>query len=290
MDTVTVFKNIWWPFGSHLLNTKYVFIDAQRNGHHFFYKYNTFPAFIDGTIEHYFESMSTCSEDELAGLTQLTDLPANCSIPNEHRAWFDPRECASVEEYHSRVLRHLYKPNARVQSVINGNRMLEAARMPYIGLHIRLSDKVCGPDKETEPIDVDTYMDACVRLQKKHGINTLVVCCDTTNALEEVQRANAKRGLGFNVLWNEDEVRCHNNWEQSVVHKGRTGALTPAEFEREYMTCFVNIELLLRANFIVGNFDSCFILVAAEMRNNPEDVNVTGRTPMFGIHLQPTPK
>jgi hypothetical protein len=55
--------------------------------------------------------------------------------------------------------------------------------------------------------------------------------------------------------------------------------MTVQELEREYITCFINFQLLLEAQVLVGNFDSGFILAAVEYRNNGIDINVNDKNP-----------
>lgn len=71
-----------------------------------------------------------------------------------------------------------------------------------------------------------------------------------------------------------------------MVYKLITNLIaTPEEMKQEYLTAFVNFEYLLNAQIIVGNWDSCFILMASEYRQNPLDVNInTNNSPKWGHH------
>jgi hypothetical protein len=156
--------------------------------------------------------------------------------------------------------------------------------MKYIGLHIRLSDKTSGPAKETEYIPLEKYIDKCIQVRAETGISDIVVCSDTINALEMVIQMNNTLNLPFNIHYNEDEIRCQNTWQDSVVQRIRSNQMSFEDAHAEYLTCFINFELLLRSEIAIGNFDSNFILNAVEMRNNGKDINVAEHEPMFSIY------
>lgn len=283
--TVSVVENLWWPFGAHLLHTKYAYIHAQSQGFAFFYRRNTAQVFLGGTIEHYFENPSTI-ESICIDRDQVANYdPATSSSTNERRT-YKPIEFATVQEYHSHVLKTIYRPNAFVKNYLKKNQLLAQLRLhatKYIGLHIRFSDKVAGPVAETQRIDIEEYLHACLRVRELHGVNTIILCSDTIDAISQLNALNEKNAYMFDIMWNKDEPRCDDNLKHSVVYRGNTGQLSDKQLELEYLTCFVNMDILMHSEVIVGNFDSCFALVAVELRNNPHDINVVGRTPRWGI-------
>ena len=307
--------NLWWAFGSHLLHIKWARIHAIKNGYEFFYRYNVNRIFPDKTIEYYFEPISTIAESEL----EPEDLVQYLLIWKELDPWeryaYKPEKFETVEEFHQSVLQEFYRPNQRILQIINNNKTIQTVRnnkTPYIGVHIRLGDKVNGPDKETEYIDLNEYMNQCIKIRNSTGINTIVICSDTNEAVDIMKGYNdqliswqstqqltrestegAPRSLvesgykGFDMLWNEDEKRCSNHWSDSVTHRANCNTISPAELEKEYITCFINFQLLLEADILVGNFDSGFILAAVEYRNNGKDINVNTQNPAkWGIANQ----
>jgi len=310
--------NLWWAFGSHLLHIKWAKIHAIKNGYEFFYRYNVNRIFPDKTIEYYFEPISTISESEL----EPEDLVQYLLIWKELDPWeryaYKPDNFDTVEEFHQSVLQEFYRPNQRIQQIIQNNKTIQTVRnnkTPYIGVHIRLGDKVNGPDKETEYIDLNEYMNQCIKIRNSSsrngaresrvygtygeeqssepytGINTIVICSDTNEALDIMKGYNdqlIESGYrGFEMLWNEDEKRCSNHWSDSVTHRANCNTISPEELEKEYITCFINFQLLLEADILVGNFDSGFILAAVEYRNNGKDINVNTQNPAkWGIANQ----
>ena len=278
--------NLWWAFGSHLLHIKWAKIHAIKNGYEFFYRYNVNRIFPDKTIEYYFEPISTIAESEL----EPEDLVQYLLIWKELDPWeryaYKPDNFGTVEEFHQSVLQEFYRPNQRIQQIIHNNKTIQTVRnnkIPYIGVHIRLGDKVNGPDKETEYIDLNEYINQCIKIRNSTGINTIVICSDTNEALDIMKGYNdqlIEAGYrGFEILWNEDEKRCLNHWTDSVTHRANCNTISPEELEKEYITCFINFQLLLEAEILVGNFDSGFILAAVEYRNNGKDINVNSQNP-----------
>ena len=230
--------NLWWAFGSHLLHIKWARIHSIKNGYEFFYRYNVNRIFPNKTIEYYFEPISTIAESEL----EPEDLVQYLLIWKELDPWeryaYKPERFDTVEEFHQSVLQEFYRPNQRILQIINNNKTVQTVRnnkTPYIGVHIRLGDKVNGPDKETEYIDLNEYMNHCIRIRNSTGINTIVICSDTNEALDIMKGYNdqlIESGYrGFEMLWNEDEKRCSNHWSDSVTHRANCNTISPARSE-----------------------------------------------------------
>lgn len=88
----------------------------------------------------------------------------------------------------------------------------------YIAVHIRLGDKVNGPDSETHYIPLKEYFDKCKEVKNNYGLNAIVVCSDTSDGLEEFLSFNDD----FEILFNQEE-RNKNNWKDSIVPKIMSG-------------------------------------------------------------------
>jgi hypothetical protein len=280
---VLVVTKLWWPFGAHLLFYKWAYIYSLMNGYDFFYKYNDFPAFVDGKVEHYFENVNTIDESELNSRTLIYYTPTYHDVNT--RGHYLPNEYADAEEFHSFILKKIYCPNERVQKMINSNRLINTLKennIRYIAVHIRLGDKINGPAKETDFIPIEKYFDACKELKNKYGLDTIVICSDTSCGLENFELLNSNNE--FKILFN-DETRPKNVWEESFVVKCNEGLNDVDKMEAGYFDCFINCQLLLNSEIIVGNWDSCFCVVPVEMRNNKKDINVNNNFPLgwFGV-------
>lgn len=286
--------NLWWAFGSHLLHIKWAKIHAIKNGYEFFYRYNVNRIFPNKTIEYYFEPISTIAENLIEPENLVQYLTIWKGLDPAERYAYKPDNFETVEAFHQDTIQQIYKPNQYVIQIINNNDTIKVLRkneIPYIGVHIRLGDKVNGPDKETDYIDLNVYLNHCLQIRNDTGISTIVICSDTDDAINVMRGYNDQLiQLGhtkFNILWNEDEKRCKNVWSDSVTHRANCNLLSVDELEKEYITCFINFQLLLEAEILVGNFDSGFILAAAEYRNNGKDINVnTKNPPKWGIANQ----
>lgn len=278
--------NLWWAFGSHLLHIKWARIHAIKNGYEFFYKYNVNYIFPNKTIEYYFEPISTIAESELEPDDLVQYLLVWKDLDPIERYAYKPDNFNTVEDFHQSVLQGFYKPNAYVRSKIDSNftvKLLRERAQPYIGVHIRLGDKTSGPEKETDYIDLNLYFNYCIKIREHTGTNIIVVCSDTEVGIQTMKNYNEQlEGMGypkFEIYWNEDERRCDNHWTDSVTYRANHHQMTVQELEREYITCFINFQLLLEAQVLVGNFDSGFILAAVEYRNNGIDINVNDKNP-----------
>jgi hypothetical protein len=281
-------ETLWWPFGAHLLHTKFAYIYALKNNYHFFYKYNTFPVFyyFNVSIEHFYEPISTINENEVFKSKKDIVEYKNITVTDEDKWIYKPDEIHSVKEFHQYVLKKIYKPNEMVKTHINNNqlyRKLIDEKIKYIGMHVRLSDKTNGTFKETEYIDLHNYLDKCLELCNEHSIKVIVICSDTIDGLNYILDYNKTLNNNITIIFNTEENRCLDNWQESVVYRTQNLIATPEEMKQEYLTAFINFEYLLNAYIIVGNWDSCFILMATEYRQNPLDVNInTNNPPKWG--------
>jgi len=287
MSTTLVVEDLWWPFGAHLLHVKWAYIQAIKNGYEFFYKKNGNRVFFrTNTVHHYYEDISTIKESEIDQSNVV-----KYEYQKEHleeRYNYKPDNYTSMEEFHQDLLHKIYKPNEYIRGILNNNqlyRKIKDENLKYIGMHIRLSDKVCGPSRETGYIDMKLYADKCIELCNTHNIKHIVLCCDTNEAVEYITNYNNSLNNDITILYNTDETRCPNDFRESAVWRIQSGYMNNEELEREYFAGFFNFEYLLNAYAIVGNWDSCFILTAAEYRRNPLDYNInTWNQPRWGIY------
>lgn len=286
METTLVIEDLWWPFGAHLIHAKWAYIQAIKNGYAFFYKKNGSRVFFRGnTVHHYYEDVSTIQESDINPEKVEKYIYSRAYL--EERYAYKPDEYETVEEFHQDLLQKLYKPNAFVRNILENNalyRKIKDENFKYIGMHIRLSDKVWGPSMETHYIDMKLYADKCIEMCNTHNIKHIVLCCDTNEAVEYITNYNQSLNNDITILYNTDETRCPNDFRESAVWRIQSGYMSNDELEREYFAGFFNFEYLLNAYAIVGNWDSCFILAAAEYRRNPLDCNInTSNPPKWGI-------
>lgn len=195
----------------------------------------------------------------------------------------------TIEEMHSDILRRrVFRPSQMVREHLATHDFLNTIKTldgKYICMHVRWSDKIEGSAKETDFIPLAVYLDACNDVRQKTGVETIVVCYDTYEAVSELRKINEDPIYGFNIIHDESEIRSKNTSQDSVVYRGKNGQMTFNQLRSEYLTCFVNMEVLINAASVVGNYDSCFCLVAVQIRNRPDtDKNVNTNKALFGIH------
>lgn len=279
-------ENVWWPFGAHILHVKWAILRAMYNNAKFVYNKNSATVFPSGNVEHYFESWNDVpSPDDETIVIEVAEPHKESHILREYVA----PNYNTVEEMHMDILRNrVYRPSEMVREYLSTHSFLNMVRnLPskYIAMHVRWSDKIQGSGKETQYIPLTVYLDACVDARGKTGINTLVICSDTYEAITELLKLNMESKYTFDIMYDENELRSKNTAQDSVVFRGHHGQLSFQQLESEYMTCFVNIEILLHAAVVIGNYDSCFCLIAVQMRNTPGmDKNVNTKPPIFGIN------
>lgn len=283
-NKVLIAENLWWPFGAHLLHMKWAYIHSLIHGYDFFYKYNNQGVFIDGTVDYYYESISNVDENELCNRIKVEYGCRNENLSENERGHFVPVQYQNATDFHSSILKTIYRPTISIQRIINDNSLVKKIKsdsIKYIALHIRLGDKISGPAKETNYIPIEEYFNKCKEVKDLYGINTIVVCSDTSDGLEKIISLNTKNE--FQILFN-DEYRSRNVWNESIVQKVNMGYNDKTQLEIEYLNCFINYELLLNSEIIIGNWDSGFCLVPVEMRNNKKDINVNNNAPIWGVH------
>lgn len=281
---VLICNDLWWPFGAQLLHIKWAYIYALYNNYDFFYKYNKFPVFPNGSIEYYYKEIKNVDENDLENREKIYYNPNGIDHNLNVRGHYFPNEYKDTNEFHSDILKKIYCPNEYTQSTINRNvlvQYLKNNQIRYIAVHLRLGDKVDGDCKETNFIPLQKYMETCIEIKEKYCLNTIVICSDTSDGLEEFLKINNGE---FEILFN-DEKRCKNTWQDSLVHRVNKGYSDKDELEIEYLNCFVNYEFLLNSEIIVGNWDSGFCLVPVEIRNNKKDVNICDNIPLWGIRM-----
>ena len=281
--------NLWWPFGAHILHVKWSMIRAMYNNANFIYDTNVNVVFPNGDVSYYFEKWSDipCNDDEIITIEPF-DARERSHVPRILTEYVAPGY-NTIEDMHSDILRRrVYVPSPMVREHLASHAFLKTIHNldgKYICMHVRWSDKIQGPDKETDFIPLTVYLDACDEVRMNTGIQTVVVCSDTYEAVSEIKKVNDDPKYGFNVLYDENEIRSKNTSHDSVVQRGNNGRMTFDQLRSEYLACFVNMELLINSASVVGNYDSGFCLVAVQMRNKPDsDKNVNMNKPLFGIH------
>lgn len=140
----------------------------------------------------------------------------------------------------------------------------------YIAVHIRRGDKVKTYLKEGNFIPASKYYDFCVSIFESTGIKNVFICSDSDDAINEFIEYNDLQTVKFNVLYDRDEIR-HDGYPFKVL----TGEIKEETFKlTEVVTAFKNIEILTKANYLVGTTASWFFRISQLLRISED--NITG--------------
>lgn len=140
----------------------------------------------------------------------------------------------------------------------------------YIAIHIRRGDKVKTYLKEGNFIPASKYHEYCVSIFENSGIKNVFICSDSDEAIKEFIEYNESSGVKFNVFYDSDEIR-HDGYPYKVL----TGEIKEEDFKLiEVITAFKNIEILTKANYLVGTPSSWFFRISQLLRISED--NITG--------------
>ncbi len=302
-------KNLWWPFGAHLIHCLYRKIFCDIKGYKLLYTKNDHPgySFYNGEMQKYFPNLSHDVDSDLAKLVEsqfsnsnhndhylVTVSETNEIISSEiinlskhiHESNWDTfysAEYSSPEKYKSSVMKKMAEPSSDIKiflddlsfikktSALNGN---------YIAVHIRWTDKVRGRFAESFFYDVGVYFEHAIKTRKENGINNIVLNCDNRDALEGFLSYNLNNQLNFNIIYDEEESLPPNNWLLSICQRLNTGAgIEKKEIVRDMFNGFKIYKTLLESKVIIGDFTSNMCLAPVVARNCKEDINIRGSIP-----------
>ena len=279
---------LWWPFGSHINHIFWSKIYAKKNNFTYFYRKNLLkinpkdkePFFTNGNFEKYFEKVSDIMdfETEYNIFIYKHTIYTGYEIQN-----FKPEKYKSIKEYHSNLLKKIARPSKFIQEKLNNHKFLNEIKKlngKYIAVHIRWSDKIRGKGAETTEVSLKFYLEYCVQMRKELKINTIVLCSDTIEGIQNFLEFNKKSEYNFDILYDRDEFRVNNTPEdsfvQSILKKNFKKFKRNEYIENEYITCFAVFTILLESASIIGNLDSAMCLIPNKIRNNPKvDKSVT---------------
>lgn len=275
---VCIYDNLWWPFGAHLLNVKWRMIDCIQKNNKFYYLNNNSKVFPNNKITDFFEDWN----DDISNEKDITYPKCNDAYVFM-RNRFCPKSYKSIYDFHSAILKKIYRPNIMVQQWLNENIFLNKIKdMDYIAVHIRWTDKVAGNCKETNFIGLHEYLDRCIITRNKYNINNVVICSDTQEGIDKLKELNEDSKYKFKIFYNDTEDRCPNKPELSIVQN--INNVSNERQKIEYLYAFSNINTLINSHTVIGNYDSCFCLIAIQIRNKiDKDMNVNKGVPRYGI-------
>lgn len=90
-----------------------------------------------------------------------------------------------IFEAKAKVIRRIWQPNVWTDSFCRASSLKGLQREPFIGVHIRKGDKVCGETKEADSIPISEYASAILRIGE--GVKNVFVATDDFRSLEDLK-------------------------------------------------------------------------------------------------------
>jgi hypothetical protein len=198
-------------------------------------------------------------EDQTIIGNALTFCPQEFSNPNLS-------DEQNLSLFKSLCLKDVYKPKKEYSNL--SDKLLENIG-DYIAVHIRRGDKVKTFLKEGNYIPTSRYHDYCISIFKEIGIKNVFICSDSDDAINEFITHNETSSVKLNVFYDKDEVR-HDGYPYKVI----MGELDESSFSlNEVITAFKNIEILSKANYLVGTPASWFFRISQVLRISSENIS-----------------
>ena len=165
----------------------------------------------------------------------------------------------SLEEYRRSILARTYAPTAFAREAISSRLGFLPSR--YAAWHVRRGDKVQGPNKEDDAVNLDRYVQATAELLERDPSppSQLVICTDSPAVLEEAADSESLKRLGLDVVFDPEEKR----WD-GYCDLHRAGLVDSDEdMLEEILNAQKVVEVLRRADHLVGCNSSYLFRVAS---------------------------
>lgn len=300
-------KDLWWPFGSHLIHIMHRKIYSDMYGYKLLYTQNNHAAYslYGGRLSEFFASISDIDNKDIIEfadknyfnadhgqhfLLKYTDeekfvesIPISYTEQIDKTAWhtFKPNGYNNIEDYRSNIMKKLGTPSENIIKYLEKMTFIqEVAKLngDYIAAHIRWTDKISGWCTEADFYDVDVYFKYALELRDKTNINNIVICCDNIDALNKMQDYNLSNNLSFNIYYDEEEVLPKNDWRECIFQKwaNHSKDLSKEDFIKDFLNGFKIYKALFESKALIGNLDSNMCLVPFIARNCELDINITG--------------
>jgi hypothetical protein len=302
-------KNLWWPFGSHLMHTMHRKCYADMNGYKLLYTIQEHPAYslYGGKLSELFASISDIDDLDIIEfasknypnanhnnhfLLKFTDkkefiestpIDYNGDIGTAKWHEFKPEFFDTVKQYQASIMKKIAEPSNNVKGYLQTLPFIqEVSKLngDYIAVHIRWTDKVEGWCTEADFYDVDVYFKYAIELREKYGTNNIVLNCDNIDALNKFLDYNKTNNLSFNILYDKEEKLPVNDWKASVFqrHCLRLGVETK-EFINDLLNGFKIFKTIYEASSVICNYYSNMALAPCVARNSSKDINISKKNP-----------
>ena len=190
---------------------------------------------------------------------------------------------SSPWDYQAKILRDKFEISSKLQKLLNKNtfyKYVSTLGKPYICAHVRWTDKIHGNKAESDYISIEQYCKGMCMLREKTGVNTIVLCTDNRCAIADMLWQNKIHNLGFDIIYDKEEVKRLPAYEPTQHFSARCTRheTTPAEHFEDFININKVLACLKHAHTIVGCSISNVFGIMQVYRNNPLDINLSGKT------------
>lgn len=180
-----------------------------------------------------------------------------------------PQRFDSLDDYRRWLMPRTYQPTPFAWAMIEPQLGFLPER--FIAWHIRRGDKTAGPWKEDEVVPLEKYRDATLLFLAKDTTapRHVVVCTDSPDAVTQARQIASTIPGGMEVVFDAQEKR----WD-GYCGLHRTGKIDDVDdMVTEVLTAQKNIEIMRRADYLIGCNSSCLFRVASLLR--PDQRRIT---------------
>lgn len=302
-------RNLWWPFGSHLMHVMHRKLYADMHGYKLLYTHNKHPAYslYGGRLAELFSCISDIKDTEIIDFadknyshanhyqhfvlkyndnkkfieSSTIDYDSDINIAKWHE--FKPTFFNTIKEYQSSIMRKIAEPSNKVKEYLKEIPFIqEVSKLngDYVAIHIRWTDKVNGRCAETDFYDVDVYFKHASELRKQYGTNNIVLNCDNIDALNKFLDYNVNNKLNFNILYDKEENLPVNDWKECLFQRWAYREIISSDlFVKDLLNGFKIYKTIFEADSVICNYFSNMALAPCIARNSQKDINISNKTP-----------
>lgn len=302
-------KNLWWPFGSHLIHVMHRKRYADMHGYKLLYNQNNHPAYslYGGQLSELFASISDIEDSEIIDYSNknytqashndhfllkysenkqlIESFPIGYNTHINTAKWhkFKPECFDTIEGYQASVMKKIAEPSSKVKEYLNNLSFIrEVSELNgfYIAVHIRWTDKVSGWCAEADFYDVDVYFKHALNLREKYETNNIVLNCDNKDALEKFINYNSANRLNFNIFYDRQEILPIDDWRECVCQKFFAGTIADSDvLVKDLLNGFKIYKTIFEADSVVCDYFSNMALAPCLARNSGKDINISNKAP-----------
>lgn len=226
--------------------------------------------------EDYFESLPWCPQYKCTeGIWTSTPKGWNTAPPESHSG--------NYIEWYSELCRELYRLKPEIQTEIE-KRIEKTGFNPEtdLALHIRRTDKIFNMRRYTEDgtemtpdaadtresgiVTLDYYLEKTMEIWEESGASRIYLCTDDKEICKRMKETFAQHNI--EVLWDPTES------SRAIQHLRMNNKLTREEAWEDNLVALTNMEILIRAKYIVGGRMSYFFRIPELMRYPKPSLNI----------------